>query len=56
MVVSDSTAAPPAADAVTVTDRLETPSAIEVCAPEVPPSASTDRSTAPESVIVKEAE
>ena len=56
MVVSDSTAAPPETAAVTVTDRLETPSAIEVCAPRVPPSASTDKSTAPESVIVREAE
>ena len=57
-VVSDSTVAPPAAVAVTVTERFDIPSASEVCAPWVPPSASTDKSmvAASESPIVNDAE
>ena len=54
-VVSASTVPPPAAAAVTVTDRFDIPSAIEVCAPWVPPSASTDRSMVPAPVISMEA-
>ena len=52
--VSASTVSDPAAVAVTFTDRLVTPSPIEVWAPWVPLSASTDRSTvgASESPIV----
>ena len=52
MVVSASTVPPPATVAVTVTVRSSTPSAIEVWTPEVPPSASTDRSTVLESTMV----
>ena len=54
---ADSTAAPPDTAAVTVTDRFDIPSAIEVCAPWVPPSASTDKPmvAASESPIVSEA-
>ena len=55
IVVSPSTVAPLTA-AVTVTDRFDTPSPIEVWAPWVPPSASTDRATVPESPIVNDAE
>ena len=54
-VMSVSAVPPPDTAAVTVTVRLDTPSAIEVWAPSVPLSASTDRSTVPESSIVNDA-
>ena len=55
--VSASTVREPAAAAVTDTDREDTPSSMEVCAPSVPPSASTDRSitNASPSLIVRDA-
>ena len=54
-VVSDSTVPPPDTAAATVTDRADTPSAIEVWPPCAPLSASTDRSMVPASAIVNEA-
>ena len=54
-VAAFSTVPPPDTAAVTVTDRFDTPSSMEVWAPPVPPSASTDRTTVPVSEIVNDA-
>ena len=54
-MVSASSAAPPDTAAVTFTDRLEIPSPIEDWTPWTLPSASTDKTMVPTSVIANDA-